>query len=277
MAESMRPVDGRSLRDVWRTPRVAWETERREPIPDFASVDLLPAFTEEALQRVSDVLDGRGEVLPLDVAEGPPAVAFNVTRLVDEAFDEERSVVERFDDGRIMEVDELVFHPDLLAEETIFKLAAWPKGDVYVTDRFLEAAHREGIRGMRLRQVWPADDKRQSEPRDPQDERLYARLVPGPEDVGAPEDLVAHHIIPPLEIDSPELQRAQAHAQALGIDPDEAANGAWLPRERHERAYTDTYFRQLWERFKDARTRDEGIDALAAIAADLEAGRFPQA
>jgi hypothetical protein len=128
---------------------------------------------------------------------------------------------------------------------------------------------------MRLERVWPAEEAPGEDVATDEGERVYARLVPGPEDLGPPEEPVAHHIIPPLEIDSPELEQAQAHAQALGIDPDEAANGVWLPRERHERAYTDTYFRQLWERFKDARTREEGVDALAAIAADLEAGRFP--
>lgn len=125
---------------------------------------------------------------------------------------------------------------------------------------------------MDFDRVWPTDDAAAED----DGERTYARLVPGPEDVGPPEEPVAHHVIPPLEIDSPELQHAQAHAQALGIDPDEAANGVWLSRERHERAYTDTYFGQLWERFKDARTRQEGVDALAGIAADLEAGRFPR-
>jgi hypothetical protein len=274
-AESIRPVDGRAMKDRWTTPRAAWELERQQPLPDFTEVDLLLGFTTEAVDRLSDVLDGRGELLPLNVVQGPPAVAFNVTRLVDNAFDEERSAVDRFDDGRIMEVDEPVFRPDLLAQETIFKLAAWPKRSIFVTDTFVNAARREGIRGMRLRKVWPADETREPKERDPREERVYGRLVPGPEDIGPPQEPVAHHIIPPLEIHSPELERAQAHAQALGIDPDEAANGVWLSRERHERAYTDTYFKQLWERFRHARTREEGVNALAGIAQDLEAGRFP--
>jgi hypothetical protein len=105
---------------------------------------------------------------------------------------------------------------------------------------------------------------------------VFTHLVPGPEDLGPPDEPVAHHIIPPLEIDSAELERAQAHAQALGIDPAEAANGVFLPRAQHLSAYTDGYFAQLWERFGAAGDRDEGVAVLATIAGELQAGWFPR-
>jgi hypothetical protein len=272
--ERIRTVERTGVSDGWVPPTVEWELDIGRPLADYTTVDLLDALTEDAYGRLKHLLDGRVEALPLNVIKGPPAVALNVTRRLDDVLDEARSVIKRFPDSeRIMRIKRAEFRPERLEGETIFKLAIHPTGPVYVTDAFVEAAQRENITGMRLEPVWPTDDAAA----EAEGERMYGRLVPGPEDIGPPQELVAHHIIPPLEIDSPELERTQAHAQALGIDPDEAANGVWLSRERHERAYTDTYFKQLWERFKDARTREEGVEVLAGIAQDLEAGRFPRA
>jgi A nuclease family of the HNH/ENDO VII superfamily with conserved AHH len=268
--ERIRAGEGGSMADAWVPPTVAWDTESGDPRADYTRVDMLPAFGEDAYRRLTTLLEGRGEILPLNVTQGPPAVAFNVTRLVDDAFDEERSVIKRFDDGRIMRIKEAVFRPELLEGETIFKLAVWPKGRVYVTGAFVEAAERAGITGMLLDRVWPREEAPA-----PEGERVYTRIVPGEEDVGPPDEPVAHHIIPPLDIDSADLERAQAHARALGIDPDEAANGVFLPRAQHQSAYTDRYFAELWERFGRARDRDQGVDVLAGIADDLQGGRFP--
>jgi hypothetical protein len=269
--DRIRSLEGGPMAETWQPPSVEWETDIGRPLSDFTTADFLPAFSEDAYRRLSPLLDGRGEVLPLNVTKGPQAVAFNVTRLVDEAFDEGRSDIRRFDDGRIFNIRQEVFNPELLQGETIFKLAIWPKGfRIYVTDPFVDAAAREGITGMRLDRVWPPE-----EAPIPEGERVYARIVPGEEEVGPPNEPVAHHIIPPLDIDSAELERTQAHAQALGIEPDEAANGVYLPRSQHQAAYTDRYFAQLWERFSRARDRDEGVAVLAEIAGELEAGRFP--
>jgi A nuclease family of the HNH/ENDO VII superfamily with conserved AHH len=269
--ERMRSLEGRPMADAWQPPTVEWETGIGRPLADYTRVDILPAFTEDAYRRLALLLDGRGEVLPLTVTQGPPAVAFNVTRFVDEALDQERSVIDRYSTGRIAEVDEPYFRSELLEGETIFKLALMPKGRIYVTDTFVESAEREGITGMYLWHVWPLE----REPAEEEAERVYTRIVPGEEDLGPPDEPVAHHIIPPLDIDSPDLERSQAHAQALGIDPDEAANGVFLPRLQHQSAYTDGYFAELWERFSRAGDRDEGVAVLASIADDLKAGRFP--
>jgi hypothetical protein len=258
---------GESKRDTWQPYEARWERESGRPLPDFTMLMDIPVFTTEAYQALAPVLDGRGETLPLTVTDAPPdAVAFNVTRVVD-ALDEERSEIKRMSSGRVMRIGRPVFIPERVAGETIFKVTTYPRA-LYVTGAFLEAAEAAGVQGMRLSENWAGDG---GEPQ-PEGERVYTQLVP---DSGPPDELVAHHIIPPLDVPSDSLQRAQAHAQRLGIDPDEAANGVALPRARHQQAYTDSYFDAVWERFRGAHDRDSGVAVLQGIATELAAGEFP--
>jgi hypothetical protein len=259
--------EGEPKAGAWRVFDVEWERESGRPLPDFEMITDIPVFTAEAFEALRPVLDGRGEELPLNVTDGPAAVAFNVTRVID-ALDEERSDIRYFSSGRVMRVRRPVFIVEGVTDETIFRVTTFPP-EVFVTSRFLEAATAIGLKGMRLSEDWMAEP---SEPAPAEGERVFTPLVP---DTGPADELVAHHIIPPLDVPSDSLQRAQAHAQALGIDPDEAANGVALPRARHQGAYTDSYFDALWERFRDADDRDSGVAVLERIGAELAEGRFP--
>ena len=260
---------GESKAAAWRVYDVAWERETGRPLPDFEKVTDVPVFAVAAFEALRPVLDGRGEVLPINVTDGPDAVAFNVTRVV-AALDEKRSDIRRFSDGRVMRVRRPVFVPDRIENETIFKVSTYPR-TLYVTDTFLSAAEGIGLKGMRLSEDWMAEPA-EPEPIATDGERVYTPLVP---DTGPPDELVAHHIIPPLDLPSESLQRAQAHAQALGIDPDERANGVALPRARHQGAYTDSYFDALWERLRGADDRDSGVAVLTRIGEEIAEGRFP--
>jgi hypothetical protein len=246
----------------WKAYDVEWEHETGRPQPDFEMIVDVPVFTRAAYETLSGVLEGRGETLPLGTAD---VVAFNVTRVVD-ALDEDRSEIKRFSSGRVMRIAHPVFDPAKVAGETIFRVTTYPR-TVFVTDAFVDAA--DGLKGMALSEDWMGGAEAAPEP---EGERVWTPLVP---DAGPPDELVAHHLIPPLDIPSETLQQAQAHAQKLGIDPDEAANGVALPRARHETAYTDTYFDTLWQRFRQADDRDSGVAVLQRIGEELAAGDFP--
>jgi hypothetical protein len=258
---------GESKAGSWNAYEARWDQEAGRPIPDFAMLTDIPVFTTAAYAALRAVLDGRGEELPIDVTTPPEAVAFNVTRVID-ALDEERSEIKRFSSGRVMRVPRPAFIPERVEGETIFRVTTYPR-TVYVTDAFLEAADAIGLKGMRLSDDWGSGG---DEPEPAGGDRVYTQIVP--EDA-SPDELVAHHIIPPLELPSESLQRAQAHAQALGIDPDEAGNGVALPRALHEGSYSDSYFDALWERFRGASDRDEGVAILQEIGSELAAGAFP--
>ncbi len=150
------PLDGTPMAASWRPVRVAWETEDGAyPRCDVTEVSGAPVFNARAVEALSDLLEGRGELLPLDVEGGDQHYAFNVTRLSG-ALDEGRSECEYFSDGRILGVDRHEFDPVALAGETIFKLIQ-KRNYEYVVDALRERAEGAGLTGFRWREpVWSA-------------------------------------------------------------------------------------------------------------------------
>jgi len=127
------------------------------PIGSDTSTDLLggvgcPVFSARAVEALSDLLEGRGELLPLEVEGGGDLYrelyAFNITRLSD-ALDEAKSELKRFEsDGTIMRVERFEFDPGRLAGETVFKLAQMPEWHDFVTGAFMRRVQEAGLRGF---------------------------------------------------------------------------------------------------------------------------------
>lgn len=157
-----RTFDGSSLAGSWKPMEVYWDTDRgtRERC-DFSTLIGVPVFSERAVEALGDLLEGRGELLALEVAEGDRQFLFNVTRLSD-ALDEQRSEIDYFDDGTVLAIDHYEFAPERLAGETIFKLAADPLGYEYVTDGFRDRV-QEALTGFVFdRRVWVAGGGREA-------------------------------------------------------------------------------------------------------------------
>jgi hypothetical protein len=143
MASTWEPLLVEILRD---------RVHRNRPRSDFPSLDgVIPVFSERAIAAMRDLLEPRGEILPLRCHEGT-YFAYNVTRVID-ALDETRSELERFDDGRVMWIDRPAFFPDRLAGEVIFKIPQ-SRARVFVTDPFAQRVHERGLAGFALRPVW---------------------------------------------------------------------------------------------------------------------------
>ncbi len=148
-----RQFDGTPMK-TWRTGR---ETFRFDPdnLPkgDMASFDTpIPIFHPRAVDALAEFLEPNGELLPIS-CQGEEYFMFNVTRLVD-ALDEKHSDVDRFDDGRVMDIDRWAFLNEKLVGETVFKLRQDPLGWVYVTDPFVKRVLETGLRGFRFPLVW---------------------------------------------------------------------------------------------------------------------------
>ena len=58
--------------------------------------DLLPVLSPHAVEVLADLLEGRGEILPLRAEGDGDVYGFDVTRMSD-ALDEDRSEIKRFD------------------------------------------------------------------------------------------------------------------------------------------------------------------------------------
>lgn len=149
--ERFSDFDGTSRARRWRPVKVFWETEQGAfPQSDFTTISGAPIFNARAIEVLGDLLEGRGELLPLEPIDGAsPCWAFNITRLTD-ALNEDRTEFAYFRSGRTMDVDRYVFDAERLAEETIFKLSPLPDLYRYVTDRFRRRAEEAGLTGL----VW---------------------------------------------------------------------------------------------------------------------------
>jgi len=147
--------DGTPIAASWEPLRMFWETENGAFAPsDFSRVPGTGLiFSARALEALSDLLEGRGELLALEVADGSDYHLFNVTRVID-ALDEERSELAYFSSGRVMDVDRYEFRPEELEGETLFKLAQFPRSRLYVTDAFVERAERAQLTGFDFGRLW---------------------------------------------------------------------------------------------------------------------------
>ncbi len=115
----------------------------------------IPVFNRKAVDALADLLEPNGELLPIKCG-GEEYFLFNTTRLVD-ALDEDRSDLERFDDGRIWCIDRHSFVKDRVVGETVFKLRQRPIGRVYVTDPFVQRVLETGLRGFSFPLVWSSE------------------------------------------------------------------------------------------------------------------------
>lgn len=151
--------DGTPKGDSWRPVRVWPEHDpnrkRQRPPGDFPSLLRPPVFSRRAVDCIGDVLRANGELLPLDCESGEYYV-YNVTNLTD-ALDEDRSQINRGEDGRVWSVWNPHFRPEALEGELIFKLVQHPTGDVYVTDEFVELVRMHRLKGFKFREVWNSD------------------------------------------------------------------------------------------------------------------------
>ena len=95
-----------------------------------------------------------GEFLPLRCKEAD-WVLFHVTRIVD-ALDEAASEIIYFPDERrkVLRFVKMVFKPQMLEGEMMFRIPQRSSADVFVTDRFAQLVEQHGLVGFNLKLVW---------------------------------------------------------------------------------------------------------------------------
>lgn len=142
----------------WDAVMARWVTNGgTRPIPDFSTLSGAPVFSSRAVDALADLLDDRGDLLPLKVEGAEDQYVFNCTRL-SEALDEERSEFKRFtSSGRVMRIVYHEFAGNRLRGETVFRVRQNPKRSEYVTDAFRRRTEEAGLTGFIWdRRVWTA-------------------------------------------------------------------------------------------------------------------------
>lgn len=124
---------------------------------DFPCWGLIPVFSLRAVERLRDILEPNGEILPL-ISESGTYFVFNPTTVID-ALDEERSVVSRYSFqgspiGAISHVDRYEFIPERLKGATIFQIKSLRYG-AYVTPAFIKRVRAADLRGFDFMKLWP--------------------------------------------------------------------------------------------------------------------------
>jgi len=118
-------------------------TLRPVDAPWYATSILI--FKPAVIRVMGDRLRSYGEFLPV-ICDDAEIVLYNPTRVID-ALDERRSVLSRFQSGRIMMIDKHVFHADKIADVDVFKLPMRASA-TYVSQRFADIWASHGLTGL---------------------------------------------------------------------------------------------------------------------------------
>lgn len=154
--DRLGPFDGTPQAETWEHVALRWEPNDSRPVPDATEVAGAPVLGPRAREALGDLLDGRGEWLPVEVGGSEGWHLFNVTRLSD-GLDEERSELSRFGDGRLRRVEVFEFDPAVLSDETVFKLAQKPRWYEFATDTLRDRVGEAELTGFKLEDpVWSA-------------------------------------------------------------------------------------------------------------------------
>jgi hypothetical protein len=108
------------------------------------------------LTRIGSYLEKYGEFLPLRCDEGNYWL-FHVTHFVD-ALDENASHVLRSSDhpNVVLMIHRHIFQPANLTADWMFKLPqSRGRGEIYVTDPFVDLIRTSGLTGLEFKRVWP--------------------------------------------------------------------------------------------------------------------------
>jgi hypothetical protein len=100
-----------------------------------------------------------GEFLPLRCNEAD-WVLFNVTHTID-ALDEQASEIVYVNDPdrKVLRFVKMVFKPEWVEGEVIFRIPQRNRGDVFVTDRFAQLLAQQGLVGFNLKPVWDSESE----------------------------------------------------------------------------------------------------------------------
>jgi hypothetical protein len=175
----MDHFDGKPMRAIWRpieykvnvVPKEKYDGWKYPPSDVYANGGKV-IFSRKAVDALSDMLEVNGEILPL-IFEGKENeyFAYNVLT-VSNAVDEEKSEIDRRQDGRFSHIKRYEFDPTQLTGLIIFKTwenksprvpnsHTYVSVEVFVTDSFVKRVKEAGLFGFDFRLKWsgPTNDE----------------------------------------------------------------------------------------------------------------------
>ena len=149
--DTLRSLDGRSVRDAWRPLRVKRLYEGKySNAPRFVSN--IPVFDRRAVNVLQESISDAAEILPLVSADGE-FYAINVTQVLD-CIDYTASEYETFSDGRIMRFVQYAFVENAVQRKHFFKIIDETMRSPFVSDEFRDRVLQSGLTGFNFKLVW---------------------------------------------------------------------------------------------------------------------------
>jgi hypothetical protein len=155
-----RALDGTPWRDRWTPVRMQLISQdayggayQRADVPWMSAMSLF--LRDDAIKTAGPILEQYGELLPVE-CDSAEVVAFNAGQVLD-VLDEDRSEIDRFDDGRIMGIDTYVFNGDGISPRAAFKIPQQPRGAIFYTDAVVEELNALSLAGLDWSLVWDSD------------------------------------------------------------------------------------------------------------------------
>lgn len=161
-----REFHGESKADAWRPIELhPAEEDPGVPLPlgpiaDMTTVNSVIkncVWGPRARAALEPHVKHLGEFLPLRCKEAD-WVLFNVTRTLD-ALDEDASELIHFNDPgpKVLRFVKMVFKPEMLEGELLFRIPQRGGYDLFVTDAFARLVEQHGLVGFNLKLVWDSD------------------------------------------------------------------------------------------------------------------------
>lgn len=141
----------RSIAHAWTPQKVRG---RVRDFNDYPCVDLfVPAFSSRAVDRLRDLLEPNGELLPLN-SNPPGYMAYNVTNVQD-VLDVKKSRIDWISGGIFTDVEHFVLKESVDIDcLSIFKFPQLHI-KVFVNQVFVDRVRSAGLRGFQFTKVWP--------------------------------------------------------------------------------------------------------------------------
>jgi hypothetical protein len=143
----------------WKIPRFAEADANDEGYNpdslhcDFVSPDGEIGLRKKAMKCVGEVLQLYGELLPIKVeGETDSAFWFHCTNIIN-ALDEAKSKIQRFDDGRIMAIDDYTFFADRIGSNEVFYVRGTRQGPFF-TEPFKQKIEAQKLTGLEFILLW---------------------------------------------------------------------------------------------------------------------------
>lgn len=145
---------GESIQDEWKPLEVEIYKKSKKFSDSPIFWDAIGSFilSNKAYNDLKMFLEQKTEVLPLIHPQYSYYIVNNLN--VIDCLDKEKTVFTTLSNGKIVDVENYVFRPEVLENQHIFKIKELKSTSTYVSDKFKEEVEKNNLKGFLFQKVW---------------------------------------------------------------------------------------------------------------------------